>query len=1059
MRSLLDRYTVVLVGYQAEDPPVKYLLQGLNHDGLSDGSRLFAFDKGTQKEVRDKWLDRGVTAISFRDFPDLWQSLEAWADRADDPKGWRSKVIEMSMKGPRKVSDYERGQVAHLVRTAPGAREFAKAEPVPPAEWLCVFDALCRSAEPYKGIGEDDESFDPLQSYGLDDDPPRIPKGTIYGGWEGDNVLEWRRGDANPPDAHRLGRRPAEIFDELPPRLRHLSKWIVSKVASPVTAWWAVRQKRIHPWLREQLKLELLRNKEIHDEARRFWELFFEHISDARNYGLRGDWFDLKEKINRDGWSLSSLRRFEEFTAPMLKCNRPSGIGRVRPPLSGWDEIELQEIASWDVEFPERHGEELAIPDEALESAFGILDGNLRKAVNWLEEINYVFFSPPTCYPTREVPGELPERDETFYWFLELFDRLAEFMPGNALARVALWPDDAPYFFRGLKLYSWNRSEVFRADEAAWMLLGLCQEIFWCCEVRREILFLINDRWDGFSSAYRAALLDRILAGPDLLDQFGAEIPTKCSQDELVCCYLQWLRLQGKELPQAAIDQLERKISGIPDWNERRAEHLTEYNSIQSFSISVVEDPDSLIQLPVGMIAEQAKPKHQADPFARVDNRPFNGLVKESPRKALASLSYAARQGDFPEVLWRALLHNWPASAPPRLFNTLLERLGRLPKETIRDLGSPVGQWLEKWFCVAFQENRIRAWRIFDHLLEGILLVAPDEEKVGPQRCNKDKSSRSTYGRAINRPVGMVTQGVLHALGALKLDHTQGIPEAFKARLEWLLSVPSENKKHALSIITFQLNWLYLIDPRWVKEQVTPAFELDHPDAPAAWNGYFSSARIAPKELFSIIKPLFLLVLPYIYSWGWAEDMGRIAAQMVVELAISQDREDGGLTPREARRCIRMMTDSNRKDSIEHLGRIGQRAEDSWPARVVPFIENVWPRDRVLKTPSLTKSWVSLLEKTDSEFMMVLGSVRKFLVPVKRESHWLYSFSRAARGDWPVTVKYPEGVLILLDAVVPNLPEDVPYELSQVLDLIEESESKLAGDKRFLRLQNLVEST
>src|SRR5438105_4926658 len=41
IRNLLSRYTVVLVGYQAEDPPIRYLLQGLNHDGLYDRSRLY----------------------------------------------------------------------------------------------------------------------------------------------------------------------------------------------------------------------------------------------------------------------------------------------------------------------------------------------------------------------------------------------------------------------------------------------------------------------------------------------------------------------------------------------------------------------------------------------------------------------------------------------------------------------------------------------------------------------------------------------------------------------------------------------------------------------------------------------------------------------------------------------------------------------------------------------------------------------------------------------------------------------------------------------------------
>ena len=57
IRNLLDRYTVVLVGYRAEDPPVKYLLQGLNHDGQFDRTRLYAFDRGLPEDIEAKWRD------------------------------------------------------------------------------------------------------------------------------------------------------------------------------------------------------------------------------------------------------------------------------------------------------------------------------------------------------------------------------------------------------------------------------------------------------------------------------------------------------------------------------------------------------------------------------------------------------------------------------------------------------------------------------------------------------------------------------------------------------------------------------------------------------------------------------------------------------------------------------------------------------------------------------------------------------------------------------------------------------------------------------------------
>lgn len=170
IRHLLERYTVVLVGYQAEDPPIKYLLQGLNHDGQYDRSRLYAFDRGLPEEIEAKWRDRGGTAIAYSDHPDLWKSMEAWADRADDPRNWRASIIAKSQQDPKDLAPHERGQVAHVLRTVQGARSFSEAEPTPHPEWVCVMDANVRSGKKSSSYGADAETFDPVAAYGLDDD-------------------------------------------------------------------------------------------------------------------------------------------------------------------------------------------------------------------------------------------------------------------------------------------------------------------------------------------------------------------------------------------------------------------------------------------------------------------------------------------------------------------------------------------------------------------------------------------------------------------------------------------------------------------------------------------------------------------------------------------------------------------------------------------------------------------------------------------------------------------------------------------------------------------------
>ena len=170
LRLLLEKYTVVLLGYQADDPPVRYLLQGLNSTSALDDGRLYAFDRGSPEKIEAKWCGLGVKPIAYpgdgRDHSSLWNSLEEWANRADDQTAWRDSVIDMARRGPRALQPHERGQVAHLVRTNPGAKDFADATPTPPAEWLCVFDSLCRLEKVEKASGSDDE-FGPRRHYAL----------------------------------------------------------------------------------------------------------------------------------------------------------------------------------------------------------------------------------------------------------------------------------------------------------------------------------------------------------------------------------------------------------------------------------------------------------------------------------------------------------------------------------------------------------------------------------------------------------------------------------------------------------------------------------------------------------------------------------------------------------------------------------------------------------------------------------------------------------------------------------------------------------------------------
>jgi hypothetical protein len=1060
IRSLLKSYTVVLVGYQAEDPPVKYLLQGLNHDGLSDRSNLYAFDKGEPEDIEAKWRDRGVTAIACKDYPSLWQSLEAWAERADSPRQWRSNVINMAMKGPRELSAHERGQVAHLVRTTPGARLFART--APPPEWLCVFDAWCRVAQKSSDYGENAEAFDPFEEYGLDDDPPRPSEPGKQSNWIHDHILEWRRGDTNPPTFHRLGGRQITGFENMPPRLFHLSNWITKHLDSPTAAWWAVRQRGLHPRLEENIQSKLRRNENLYPEARHTWNLILEYQSDSRNFSWDSSWYDIKERIKNEGWTPGVLRDFEAVTAPILSIERPLGISASKPPVGDWEETGANGVARWEVKFPDRHGEGLDLPDEILESIFRITEGHFRRAVGLLVDLNTLYFSAPTCYAVREVTGEAHDRHEVFNWFLKLFVRMVSNYPETARGYVATWPTDERFYFRKLKLFALNHGELFAADEAVESLLALSQESFWDNDVRRELLFLISDRWENFSVTNREALAEHLLNGPDKMEHWSDE-EYPAIRDKTACLYTHWLTLQGRELPKEQAARLEKMISGLPEWSDSWASSFVVEHFGSVRGIGTDEEPGAIIDLPVSEVVERAQAENKRDFANYTEKRPFTGLVKINPRKALASLSHSVRRGEYPQALWSTLINDWPEETTPRLFRVFLHRLGRLPHEAILELRHPVGRWLQAKLLSAFKFDEALAWNTFDHLVSGLISEAgaATGSGIGDLRRGGEviELSRRTIDHAINSAAGNAMEGLHNTLDSLKLGQGVEIPVEFKSRIEYLIAAPGDGGDHAVTIIARQISWLYYLDPAWIKERVMPWFNFDHDLSEPAWNGYLSAAKLPPHEIGVALKPLLLKLFPRLYQWRWDQHLATVAAQIAIELAVYRSDEPDGLSEKEARHCLRNMNEKNRQDAIFRLGEISKRKEDGWPEYVIPFINTVWPRERTFRTSNLVSSWVSLLEGAGDKFPIVLSAVRRFLVPVERESHWLYKFGRAVGGKEPLTIRYPADVLELLDAVIPNSTENVPNDLAQILDLIEEADTNLASDRRFARLLDLIEHT
>jgi hypothetical protein len=287
VRDLLKNYVIVLLGYSANDPPVRYLLEGLYSRADVNSAKIYAFDQGTDAEVLDRWRNRGVIPLAYPNsdsiHSSLWDSLRAWADRADDPEKWRRSVLALASNDPKQLAAHERGQVVSLVRTTEGAKLFANTPLAPPAEWICVFDKNVRYGEP-RDLHNDEEAVDPLAAYGLDDDPPR-PKEEkrIANSPAAKDVLSSSPFDERKKDNSRLAGISGYAAGPISPRLFHISRWFGRVLDQPASIWWAAGYNSLHPWLRDQIVWYLDHSNLVFgDSARRLWELLLQRFSNSQ---------------------------------------------------------------------------------------------------------------------------------------------------------------------------------------------------------------------------------------------------------------------------------------------------------------------------------------------------------------------------------------------------------------------------------------------------------------------------------------------------------------------------------------------------------------------------------------------------------------------------------------------------------------------------------------------------------------------------------------------------------------------------------------------------------
>ena len=150
-------------------------------------------------------------------------------------------------------------------------------------------------------------------------------------------------------------------------------------------------------------------------------------------------------------------------------------------------------------------------------------------------------------------------------------------------------------------------------------------------------------------------------------------------------------------------------------------------------AVSINTDASKIIDAPLAEVISRAE-DYTRRPFSELtEYRPFSGLVKERPSRALSALAFEARHSRYPTDFWRSALTDWPDNTSDRLRCLFATRLIRLPQQAVFDLRYDVSQWFQKNFAKLAQTGYQQYLPLWDATVDHFFALGPkaNESSLG----------------------------------------------------------------------------------------------------------------------------------------------------------------------------------------------------------------------------------------------------------------------------------------------------------------------------------------
>lgn len=1055
--DLFKEYVVCFIGYSIDDPVLRYMMDALAADRMLGENTVQAWafghsERGQEARRTVEWKSKGVDPILYHGdngrHEALHDTIHAWSETyRDGVQGKESIVRRYALSRPQNSTHQDNfvGRMLWAISDRSGlpAKVFADHDPAPSLDWLLdtfTDGRFAQSDLPRFGVKPIEGADDPFR-FSLVDRPP--PYGL----------------------APRMRLVPSPIswvkWDDV---MHHLARWATRHLNDPRLLLWVSRNGGLvheewseliedalrvndisgHRGARSEQDQMNADDATINREIRILWKIILSgKLKVVSPFPGLARWVS---RLKTEGISTTLRLELRELLAPkilLVGIRRRSGSEEESADpnkaqrLVNWD----LELASDDVQWALRNlKEDFWI--EALPHLLEDLQVLLLDALDLLRELEAAsdhqdrsFLQLPSVLPHRQNRGR-----RSWVSLIELVrDAWVEVFNKNRTKGIEIaqgWFDRPYPTFKRLALFAACQDRG--VPPGAWLAWLLAEDghWLWSVETRREVLRLLVMQGHKLADAEREMLEAKILVGPSRSGYKSmSEGEWAGLRDRAVWLRLAKLNISPRGLGDLASRQLAELSRFYPTW--RLAQDESDEFAIW---MSARNDPyfeeRRIIERAPRVRSElvQWLRKPVRDRALLFDDT-WGEVARTRFSRALYALCDLSWECEWPTERWRTALDVWSGEGMAEVsWSYAAPLVAKMPDPVLCDLVETVALWMSKGVKGSNRHE------------DGVLLIS--RRIMDAPFASTDARLGCSVEEAISHPLGQVAQALIARLMGREQHDRQGLPDGIRELLSDMCEDGVEVYRHGRVLLGASVIQLFRIDSEWTRKSLLPFFSWDRTaEASALWQGFLWSSRL-DGSLMDVLK------LDFLKAAGRYDCLGQFGEQYAMLLTYSAIDLPGSFSLRELREPMSVLPEEGLVYVLEALLQAlessGEKREEFWKNRVLPFWKEAWPKSNQLVGPRISAPLVEIIISTGSEFPSALRALSDWILPAERLEGIV---SRIEMSE--VCERFPADALFLLDKIVgeDGWPASM---LSQCIDRIVQADQGLAGDPRVRRLQEFL---